>query len=88
MYRSNLKKLQPITSSTKIKERAREIEREGERGREEVGGRRGDEERMGGTGVDNGHFKDSMGFMDKNNISIKMFIIIKICKRIKHALVN
>ena len=49
---------------------------------------RGDEERMDGTGVDNGHFKDSMGFMDKNNISIKMFIIIKIPKRVKHALVS
>ena len=43
---------------------------------------------MGGTGVNNGHFKDSMGFMNKNNITMKMFIIIKIPKKVKDALVS
>ena len=37
---------------------------------------------MGGTGVNNGHFKDGMGFMGKNDISITLFIIIKIPKRV------
>ena len=57
------------------------------RGREKGRWKRGDEERMGGTGVNNGHFKDSMGFMGKNDISIKLFIIIKIPKRVKHTFI-
>ena len=39
---------------------------------------------MDGTGVDNGHFKDSIGFIDNNHIIIKtcyMMILVLIQER-------